>query len=70
MSAVDVGVFVVLFLVFALWIGACLLLMRASWRLMVGRRRPATGRPQQRRPPLRPPPDDWDDEEYIARHHH
>jgi len=65
MSVGDVVVFVVLLAAFAIWIGGCLALMRASWRLIHAPRRPPAPRLH-----LPPPPDDWDDEEYVARHHH
>jgi hypothetical protein len=64
MSVTDVVAFVVLFAVFAVVIGGCLLLLRVSLRLLA-LPRPAT--PGMRR---QTPPDDWDDEEYSARHHH
>jgi hypothetical protein len=66
MTVSDVIVGVVLLVVFIAFIGACLLVIRISLRLVVGPRRPAP----PRRPPLRQPPDDWDDEEYVSRHHH
>jgi hypothetical protein len=65
MTAIDLVVGVVLFVVLAVLLGGFVLVIRLSWWLMH-----APSRPAPPFPPLRPPPDDWDDEEYVARHHH
>jgi hypothetical protein len=69
MSVSTAAVAVVLVVLLAL-VGACILLMRASWRLLAGPRPVPRRRTRPDRAPRPPPPDDWDDEEYSARHHH